>query len=169
MTFLSGNLSEAKNATLYLNTNLFFSNFSGSPGISRQNPGISRQKVWFPWVSKDIPNFLVLPTPSRRRPPPHPKISEPKSLGLGAFCLPEFYVMAGASLHRFCSETVSDIPLNFPVTANPINYTQKSGFPSAISRRAVDHMKCNVPKMNSPGIFYVCDVFEGRFFVYISI
>ena len=31
-----------------LNTNIFFSNFSGALGISWQNPGISRQKVWFP-------------------------------------------------------------------------------------------------------------------------
>ena len=60
---------------------LFFSNFSGTPGISRQ-------KVWFPWVSKDIPNFLA-PTPSRGSPPPHPKISGPKCLGLGSFFLPD--------------------------------------------------------------------------------
>ena len=70
-----------------LNTNFFFSNFSGTPGISRENPGMSQQKVWFPWVSEDIPNFLA-PTPSLGRPPPHPKISGPKSLGLGSFsCL----------------------------------------------------------------------------------
>ena len=45
----------------------FFSNFSGNPGTPRQNPGISRQKVWFPWASKDIANFLA-PTPTRRYP-----------------------------------------------------------------------------------------------------
>ena len=70
------------------NTNLFFSNFSGISGISRQNPGISREKVWFPWVSKDLPNFLA-PTPSRGRPPRDPKISGPKGLGLGSFFFPE--------------------------------------------------------------------------------
>ena len=44
-------------------------------------------KVFRAWVSRDIPNFLA-PTPSRGRPPPHPKISGPKSLGLGSFsCL----------------------------------------------------------------------------------
>ena len=60
-----------------------FSNFSGTSGICRQNPGISSQNV----VSRDIPNFSA-PTPSRGRPPPHPKISGPKSLGLGSFsCL----------------------------------------------------------------------------------
>ena len=32
----------------------------------------------------DIPNFLA-PTPSRGSPPPHPKISGPKSLGLASF------------------------------------------------------------------------------------
>ena len=67
-----------------LNPNIFFSNFSGASGISRQNPGISRQKSLIPWVSRDIPNFLA-PTPSRGRPPPHQKISGLKSLGLGSF------------------------------------------------------------------------------------
>ena len=38
--------------------------------------------VWFPWVWKDILNFLA-PTASSGRPPPHPKISGSKSLGLG--------------------------------------------------------------------------------------
>ena len=71
-----------------LNTNLFFSNFSGASGISRQNPGISRQKSLIPWVSRDIPNFLA-PTPSRGRPPPHQKISGLKSLGLGSFFVPD--------------------------------------------------------------------------------
>ena len=71
-----------------LNPNSFFSNFSGASGISRQNPGISRQKSLIPWVSRDIPNFLA-PTPSRGRPPPHQKISRLKSLGLGSFFVPE--------------------------------------------------------------------------------
>ena len=53
-----------------MNPNLFFS-FGHSPEYPTKNPGISFQKVWFPWVSKDIPNFLA-PTPSRGRPPPHP-------------------------------------------------------------------------------------------------
>ena len=71
-----------------LNTNFFFSNFSGTSGISRQNPGISRPKSLISLVSRDIPNFSA-PTPSRGRPPPHPKISGPKSLGLGSFFLPD--------------------------------------------------------------------------------
>ena len=57
-----------------LNTNIFFSNFSGTTGISEQNPGISRQKCLISLVSRDIPNFLA-PTPSCGRPPPHRKIS----------------------------------------------------------------------------------------------
>ena len=71
-----------------LNPNIFFSNFSGASGISRQNPGISRQKSLIPWVSRDIPNFLA-PTLSRGRPPPHRKISGLKSLGLGSFFVPD--------------------------------------------------------------------------------
>ena len=67
----------------------FFSNFSGTSGISRQNPGISRPKSLISLVSRDVSNFLA-PTRSRGRPPPHPKISGPKSLGLGSFFLPDF-------------------------------------------------------------------------------
>ena len=74
-----------------LNPNIFFSNFSGASGISRQIAGISRQKSLIPWVPRDIPNFLA-PTPSPGRPPPHQKISGLKSLGLGSFFVPELYV-----------------------------------------------------------------------------
>ena len=72
-----------------LNTNIFFSNFSGAAGISRQNPGLSRPKSLIFLVSRDIPNFLA-PTPSRGRPLPHWKLSRSKSLGLGSFSFPEF-------------------------------------------------------------------------------
>ena len=71
-----------------LNPNIFFSNFSGASGISRQNPGISRPKSLISLVSRDVSNFLA-PTPSRGRPPPHQKISGLKSLGLGSFFVPE--------------------------------------------------------------------------------
>ena len=71
-----------------MNTNFFFSNFSGTSGISRQNPGISRQQSLISLVSRDIQNFLA-PTPSRGRLPPRPKISGPKSLGLGSFFFPD--------------------------------------------------------------------------------
>ena len=70
--------------------NFFSQTFLAPPGFPAKNPGVSHQKVWFPWVSKDIPNFLA-PTPSRGRLPPHPKISGPKSLGLGPFFLPDSY------------------------------------------------------------------------------
>ena len=70
-----------------LNTNFFFlSNFSGTSGISRQNPGISRKKSLVSLVSRDIPNFSA-PTPSHGRPPPHWRVSGPKSLGLSSFFL----------------------------------------------------------------------------------
>ena len=72
-----------------LNTNFFFSNFSGAPGISQQNPGISRPECLLSLVSRDISNFLA-PTHSRGRPLPHWKISGPKSLGLDSFFFPAY-------------------------------------------------------------------------------
>ena len=62
--------------------------FGHAQDIPAKIPGYPRPKVWFPCVSKDIPNFLA-PTPSRGRPPPHPKISGPKSLCLGSFFFPD--------------------------------------------------------------------------------
>ena len=67
-----------------LNKNLFLSSFSGTAGISQQNPGISRPKSLTSLVSRDIPNFLA-PTPSRGRPLPQRKVSGLKSLGLCSF------------------------------------------------------------------------------------
>ena len=64
-----------------MNTNFFSSNFSGTTGISQQNPRMSRQKSLISLASRDIPNFLA-PTPLCRRPLPHRKISGLKSLGL---------------------------------------------------------------------------------------
>ena len=87
-----------------LNPNFFFSNFSGTPGISRQNPGISRQKSLISLVSRGIPNFLA-PTPSCGRPLPHRKISGLKSLGLGSFFVPELSLNdpRGSTARRFVS------------------------------------------------------------------
>ena len=68
-----------------LNTNFFFSNFSGTSGISRQNPGISHPK------SLISPGFeghteLFGPHPfTWKDPQPHRRISGPESLGLGSF------------------------------------------------------------------------------------
>ena len=75
-----------------LNTNFFFLKLFGhrTAGISRQNPGISRQKSLISMVSRDIPNFLA-PTPSCGRPLTHRKISGLKSLGLGSFFVPDIY------------------------------------------------------------------------------
>ena len=55
-----------------LNTSFFFSNFSGAPGISRQNPGISRPKSLISLVSRDISNFLA-PNRSRGKTPTPPE------------------------------------------------------------------------------------------------
>ena len=66
-----------KNWGQKLNTTFFCSNFSGAAGISRQNPGISRQKSLISLVSRDIPNFLP-PTPACGRPLPHRKRSDQK-------------------------------------------------------------------------------------------
>ena len=55
-----------------------------NPRSCQQNPGISRPKPWFLWISRDVPNFL-LPTHSRGRPPSHPKISGPKRHGWNSF------------------------------------------------------------------------------------
>ena len=69
---------------------LFSQTFRAPPGYPGKNPGISRPKVWFPWVAKDMPSFLA-PTHSRGRPPPHWKMSGPKNLGLCSFFLPDIY------------------------------------------------------------------------------
>ena len=66
-------------------THTFFSHtFRTPPGYPGKNPGFSRQKVWFPCISRDIPNFLAH-TCSRGRPLPHQKITGPQSLGLRSF------------------------------------------------------------------------------------
>ena len=78
----------ALNRERKLNTNFFFLKLFGHrrdiPAKSRDIP----PKSLISLVSRDIPNFLA-PTHSRGRPPPHPKISGPKSLGLGSFFFPD--------------------------------------------------------------------------------
>ena len=56
---------------------LFYVSHGPSPLLWNRHP-----------APKDIPNFLPPPPPAAPplvRPPPHPKISGPKSLGLGSF------------------------------------------------------------------------------------
>ena len=65
-----------------------FSNFLGASGISRQNPGISRQKSLVSLVSRDIPNFSA-PTPSRGKPPPPPEDIRTKKFGSRFLLLPK--------------------------------------------------------------------------------
>ena len=97
-----------------LNTNFFFSNFSGTAGMSQQNPGISRQKGLVSMVSRDIPNFSA-PTPSRGRPPSHRRISGPKSLGLGSFFLPAICRSPRFGVGRKGSPRFVPICSDFPV------------------------------------------------------
>ena len=71
-----------------LNTNIFFLKLFGHP---RDIPAKSRA---IPPKKFDLPGFeghteLFGPTHSRGRPPPHPKISGVKSLGLGSSFVPE--------------------------------------------------------------------------------
>ena len=56
----------------------FFSQtFRAPPGCPGKIPGYLAKKRLVSLVSRDIPNFSA-PTPSRGRPPPHPKISGQK-------------------------------------------------------------------------------------------
>ena len=72
-----------------LNTNFFFLKLFGHPpGISRQNPGISRQKSLISLVSRDIPNFLA-PHPFTWKTPTPPENIGLKSLGFCSFFVPE--------------------------------------------------------------------------------
>ena len=89
--------------------NFIILKLSGTLGTSR----ISCQKVLFPRVSQDIPNFLA-PTPSRRRPPPHPKISGPKTLGLGSFFFREERSVHGHHRKKIFWGTFLASKKNFP-------------------------------------------------------
>ena len=53
-------------------------NFSDTSRISQQNPGISRPNVWFPCVSRDIPNFLTPPPVHVEDPHPTGKCPDQK-------------------------------------------------------------------------------------------
>ena len=97
---------------------LFFLKFFGRPrDIPPQNPGMSRQKVCFSWVSRDIPNFLA-PTPSRGRSPPHPKISGTKKFGFGFLFLPETPLL---TIFRQKKGFFTELRLKFLIVQNNIN------------------------------------------------
>ena len=72
-----------------LNPNIFFSNFSFASGISRQNPGISRQKK-FDSLGFEGHTELFGPHPFTWKTPTPPEISGLKSLGLGSFFVPDW-------------------------------------------------------------------------------
>ena len=70
-----------------MSTNSFFSNFSGTLGISRQKSrDIPPQKFGFSGFQRTYRTFWPPPL-HVEDPPPHPKVSGPKSLGLG--CNPD--------------------------------------------------------------------------------
>ena len=128
-----------------LNTNFFFSNFSDTAGISRLNPGISRQKSLIPLVSKGIPNFLA-PTPSRGRPLPHRKVSGLKSLGLGSFFVPDvrpmhfprFFGGTEKVPQKNCvTKILPNIRVNFLVrfASKPLFYWVMTGNPLELFRK----------------------------------
>ena len=78
-------LSSLPNPDLpFLGVLIFLSLFS--PDIPAKIPGYPAKKFGFP--VKDIPNFLA-PTPSHGKPLPHPKMSGPRSLGLGSIFFPD--------------------------------------------------------------------------------
>ena len=54
--------------------NTIFHTFRAPEDIPAKILQISHQNIWFPWVSRDIPNCLA-PTPPRGRPPPYRKVS----------------------------------------------------------------------------------------------
>ena len=69
-----------------LNTILFSQTFRAHPGYPSQNPGISRQKVCFPWVSTTCRTFWF---PHLHLEDPHPieRYPDPKACVLVFACL----------------------------------------------------------------------------------
>ena len=82
----SGGYENAKVRGRELNTNFFVYNLSGFPGYPGKHPGISRQKVWFPWASKDKPN-LFGPHPFMQKTPTLPEDIRTKKFGFGFLSL----------------------------------------------------------------------------------
>ena len=119
-----------------LNTNFFFSNLSGTSGISRQNPGISRQKSLVSLISRDIPNFSA-PTPSRGRPPPHQKISGLKSLGLGSFFVLEIFDNVRRLQLFLDIPPIPAMPASHDLRAVPLTKPELQGPSYATSQTAV--------------------------------
>ena len=113
--------------------------------MSRQNPGISRQKSLIPWVSRDIPNFLA-PTLSRGRPLLYRKISGPKCLGLGSFFVPETSVVL---------EHETLLKLFF------LQFRLRCSFSRLVRRcREVSFVSCALPGFKS-NTFYLAIFFAG--------
>ena len=69
----------------------------------------------------------MVPTPSRRRPPPHRKISRPKSLSLCSFLLPEREPFSAAMTHvQSCAqETVLQSTGRLAILHGPCDFTSR--------------------------------------------
>ena len=95
-------------------TQTFFSQtFRAPTAYASKIPGYPAQKVWFPWVSRDIPNFS-----------PHPfmwKTPTPlKSLGSCSFFVPEFWRLKMPN-SRFSTSRFSPLPNSRLVRYVPSN------------------------------------------------
>ena len=92
-------------------TEIFASNFLGTSGISRQNPGISRQKVCLPGFRGTYRTFWPPPLHVED---PHPHIRTQK-FGYVLFFLPDQSVLSRQALYVYW-EVPSELP--FPVHSN---------------------------------------------------
>ena len=96
-----------------LDTNLFSSQiFRSPPGYPGKNPGISCQKGWFPWASRDIPNLLA-PTPCMWMTPTSPEDILTQKFGFVLLFLPWWWQIfqfseSGGSLHG--PDLFTDLP-----------------------------------------------------------
>ena len=83
----SGNSSENSIRGHNFNAIVLLLKLFRHPGIS-QHKSWDRQKVWFPWVSSDMPNFLA-PTPFTGKSPTPPEDIWTQSFSLCSFLLPD--------------------------------------------------------------------------------
>ena len=80
-----------------LNADFLSQTFRAPPGYPGKFYVISCPKVWFPWVLKDIPNFL---TPKSPTPAEETRI---KKFGFGFFFVPEFWPRLHGDVGALCA------------------------------------------------------------------